>query len=108
MSSINIIEYDAAYALKTVQMWRASMEAALGIKDTHSWEEQLDYLQSIAAQHQLYLALDTATDQVVGMMAVGGSELDQLYIRPYSDLIFHSCRRQYANHVLPVVKIKSE
>ena len=29
-------------------------------------------------------------------------------IRPYSDLIFHSCRRQYANHVLPVVKIKSE
>ena len=80
MSSINIIEYDAAYALKTVQMWRASMEAALGIKDTHSWEEQLDYLQSIAAQHQLYLALDTATDQVVGMMAVGGSELDQLYI----------------------------
>ncbi len=80
MSAIKIIEYNEIYALNTVRMWRASMEAALGIKDTHSWAEQLGYLQQIAAKHRLYLALDEATNQVVGMMAVGGSELDQLYI----------------------------
>ncbi len=78
--AIKLIVYDEARALNTVQMWRASMEAALGIKDTHSWDEQLDYLKSIAAHNQVYLALDEATDQVVGLLAVGGSELDQLYI----------------------------
>lgn len=79
-AAINLIPYDAAYALNTVQMWRASMEAALGITDTHSWDEQLDYLQQIAAHHQVYLALEEGTNQVVGLLAVEGSELDQLYI----------------------------
>ena len=38
---IEITEYDKKYALETVKMWRASMEKALGIKDSHTWEEQL-------------------------------------------------------------------
>jgi ribosomal protein S18 acetylase RimI-like enzyme len=78
--NIKIIEYDEKYAFDTVKMWRASMEKALGIKDHHSWEEQLDYLKAIVKEHRVYLALEEPTDQVVGMMAVGGSELDQLYI----------------------------
>jgi hypothetical protein len=41
---IKIIQYDEKYALATVKMWRASMEHALGVKDHHSWEEQLAYL----------------------------------------------------------------
>ncbi len=78
--TITIIDYDDRYALATVQMWRASMEQALGITDPHSWEEQLDYLRHIVQTNRVYLALDEATDQVVGMMAIGGTELDQLYI----------------------------
>ena len=35
-------------------------------------------------------------------------EANHAEIRPYSDLIFHSCKHRYVNHVLPVVKIKSE
>ena len=75
-----IIEYQEKYALETVQMWRASMEWALGIKDEHSWEEQLDYLKSIAQKYRVYLAVEGLSSKIVGMMAVGGTELDQLYI----------------------------
>jgi ribosomal protein S18 acetylase RimI-like enzyme len=78
--TITIIDYDDRYALATVQMWRASMERALGITDPHSWDEQLDYLRHIVQTNRVYLALDATTDQVVGMMAIGGTELDQLYI----------------------------
>ena len=78
--NIKIIEYDEKYAFDTVKMWRASMEKALGVKDHHSWEEQLNYLKTIVKENRMYLAIEEQTDKVVGMMAVGGSELDQLYI----------------------------
>jgi ribosomal protein S18 acetylase RimI-like enzyme len=78
--SINIIEYDEKYALDTVQMWRASMEKALRVKDHHSWEEQLNYLKTIVQKNRVHLAIEEQTDKVVGMMAVSGSELDQLYV----------------------------
>lgn len=77
---IQIIAYDEKYALDTVKMWRASMEKALGVVDHHGWEEQLNYLETIVAEHSVYLGIEEDTDKVVGMMAVGGSELDQLYI----------------------------
>lgn len=79
--NIKIIEYDDKYALEAVKMWRASMEKALGIKDHHSWEEQLHYLKTIVKENSVYLGIEEHTDKVVGMMAVAGSELDQLYIR---------------------------
>jgi len=78
--SIKIITYDEKYALDTVKMWRASMEKALGIKDHHSWEEQLSYLASLVAQYKVFLAIDEGEDKVVGLMVLGGIELDQLYV----------------------------
>ena len=77
---IKIIPYDEKYALATVQMWRASMERALGIIDTHTWEEQLGYLAHLAEQYNVFLAIDAPADKPVGLMVVGGTELDQLYI----------------------------
>lgn len=77
---IEITEYDEKYALETVKMWRASMEKALDIKDSHTWEEQLDYLAHLAEQYSVFLAIDQSEDKVVGLMVVGGSELDQLYV----------------------------
>ena len=56
------------------------MERALGVKDHHSWEEQLNYLKTIEQENSVYLGIDENTAEVVGMMALGGSELDQLYI----------------------------
>jgi ribosomal protein S18 acetylase RimI-like enzyme len=78
--SFKIIDYDQKFALETVKMWRASMERALGIKDEHSWEEQLDYLKSITQKFSVFLAVKENTGKIVGMMAIGGTELDQLYI----------------------------
>jgi ribosomal protein S18 acetylase RimI-like enzyme len=77
---IKIIEYDEKYALDIVKMWRASMEKALGVKDQHSWEEQLNYLKTIVKENRVYLGIEEHTDKIVGMMAVGGNELDHLYI----------------------------
>ena len=79
-STIKVIAYDEKYALATVKMWRASMERALGIKDSHTWDEQLNYLKEIAAKYSVFLAIDKTSDAVVGLMAVGDTELDQLYI----------------------------
>lgn len=77
---IIVIDYNNHYALATVQMWRASMEQALGITDHHTWQEQLDYLERLAQTNSVRLAVDQATNQVVGIMAVEGAELNQLYI----------------------------
>ncbi|MCB0187322.1 MAG: GNAT family N-acetyltransferase [Caldilineaceae bacterium] len=78
--AIRIIPYEERYAWPTVRMWRASMERALGVKDPHSWEEQVGYLRHLASANEIYLAFDEPKDAVVGFLVVGGSELEQLYI----------------------------
>jgi len=78
--NFKIIKYEEMYALDTVKMWRASMEQALGVKDAHSWEAQLDYLKKLAQEYNVYLGLEEQTNQVVGLLVVGGTELDQLYV----------------------------
>jgi len=85
---INIIEYREEYAWPTVRMWRASMEQALGVKDPHTWEGQVNYLNHLATTYTIYLAINNATQeetgsevgQVVGFIVFGDTELDQLYI----------------------------
>ena len=77
---IQIVKYNEKYALDTVKMWRASMEKALGVKDHHSCEEQLGYLANLIEQYSVFLAIDYRADKVVGLMVVGGSELDHLYV----------------------------
>ena len=77
---IKTIEYDEKYALEIVKMWRASMEKALGIKDHHSSEDQLDYLKTIVSEYRVYLGIEELTGKIIGMMAAGGNELDQLYV----------------------------
>lgn len=79
-AQITIIPYEEQYAWPTVRMWRASMERALGVEDTHTWEEQLGYLRHLAADKEVYLAFEQETEQVVGFIVIDGSELDQLYI----------------------------
>ena len=69
---IEIIEYDTMYALETIKMWRASTEKVLGIKDKHTWTQQLDYLAEIVREYQVVLAIDHRTGTVIGMMAMAG------------------------------------
>ena len=78
--NVSLIPYEEKYGMETVRMWRASMEQALGIKDTHTWAEQLNYLHEIAEKYEVYLVIEDGTGRVVGLLATDGAELDQLYI----------------------------
>jgi ribosomal protein S18 acetylase RimI-like enzyme len=80
-ANIKIIDYDDKYALDAVRMWRDSKEKALGIKDVHSFDDHLGFLGTkLTKENKVYLAIDERTDNVVGIMAIAGSELNQLYI----------------------------
>lgn len=80
-ANIKIIAYDDRYARATVSMWRNSKEQALGVKDVHSFDEHLNFLQTrLIKNNKVFLAIDEPTDSVVGLMALAGSELNQLYI----------------------------
>ncbi len=78
---IELIEYDDQYADKTVAMWKASQDKALGLKELP--ERYLRFLRTVLiVTDKVYLALDTDANKIVGVMATDGHELNQLYIHP--------------------------
>jgi ribosomal protein S18 acetylase RimI-like enzyme len=80
-TNIEIIAYDDKYAYDAVKMWRDSKEKALGQKDIHSFDEHLAFLRAVLIkENKLYLAIDKHTDTVVGILAINGSLINQLYI----------------------------
>ncbi len=80
-TDITIVDYHGRFAREAVAMWRESKEAALGIPEVHSFENQLDFLRSkLTADNAVSLAIHMPTDSVVGIMATDGTELSQLYI----------------------------
>lgn len=81
IDNVKIIEYDKKYASKTVTMWRASFEEAIGIKPLHSIESQLNFFkESLVVENKVYLAIYEPSDEPIGIMATDGHELNQLYI----------------------------
>lgn len=79
--NIKIIPYQEKYAEETVRMWRDSKEKALGQKEIHDYEDHLNFLKTVlVAENKVLLAFDEADEKVVGILAVAGSELNQLYI----------------------------
>lgn len=80
-TNIKIIDYDDKYALDTVRMWRDSKEKALGVKEVHDFDDHLNFLRTkLIKENKVYLAIDERTDKVAGIMAIAGSEINQLYI----------------------------
>ena len=78
---IRIIRYERMYAYETTEMWRNSKEQALGVKVQHSFENHLNYLQEqLVQENQVFLALDTLLNKVVGLLAVDREWVNQLYI----------------------------
>ncbi len=79
--SIKIIEYEPRYAEATVRMWRASKEKALGQQEVHSFEDHVFFLNHILnKENKIYIAVEAATDRVVGVAAFNEHEISQLYI----------------------------
>jgi len=80
-TNFEIIVYKDKYARDTVKMWRDSKTKAIGQKDIHSFEDQLSFLQAkLVKENKVFLAIDKEFDRVVGLLAINGKELNQLYI----------------------------
>lgn len=78
---ISIIVYEDEYAHDAIAMWRASKENAIGVKEPHSIDDHLDFLcHRLLKNNAIHLAIDRASNVVVGLMASNGNELNQLYI----------------------------
>ncbi len=79
--TITIINYEDQFAEDAVRMYRASFEQALGIDSLHSFDNHVNWFRNtLASQAVVKLALDIEIKQVVGLLAVKATELDQLYI----------------------------
>jgi ribosomal protein S18 acetylase RimI-like enzyme len=78
-NKIIITEYDPKYAEQTVQMWRESKESAIGQKEIHSFENHVNFLNTILAK-QFKIELVLMDHKVVGMIAYNETEINQLYI----------------------------
>ena len=79
--NIEIIAYDDRYACGAVKMWRASKQEAIGQEDVHSFSEHLAFLQSkLIKENKVYLAIDRGLESIVGILAISGNQLNQLYI----------------------------
>jgi len=79
--NIELVRYQKKYGEAAVMMWRNSKEKAIGVKETHSFEDHLYFLNEILVQDNLvYLALLKHNKEVVGLMATNNEHLNQLYI----------------------------
>ena len=78
---IRIVKFEEIYAEAAVRMWRASKKKAIGMDETHSFEDHVNFLKEVLVEdNNVYLALDSDTCRVVGLMVTDGEYLNQLYI----------------------------
>lgn len=78
-NKFNITQYHPKYAAQTVSMWRDSKEQAIGLKEIHSFEKHVYFLNHILPeQFQIDIVLND--EKVVGMIAYNEREINQLYI----------------------------
>lgn len=76
-----LITYDVKHADELVRMWRASFERAVGVKDPHDFESQIQYLNTtVLPEHRVRLVLDKETRAVVGFLAASEAFVAQLYV----------------------------
>jgi ribosomal protein S18 acetylase RimI-like enzyme len=80
-SGIEIIDFDPRFAGETVKMWRASKKKAIGQAARHNFSDDLKFLTNkLARTDRVFLAVETTHNSVVGLLAIDGAELDQLYV----------------------------
>ncbi|STO77708.1 GNAT family N-acetyltransferase [Grimontia hollisae] len=82
-TKIDIIDYHPRYTDQTVSMWRTSKESALGIPESHDFDQHRYYLNRIlAATNHIYLAIEKRTERVLAMIAFDDRFISQLYVDP--------------------------
>lgn len=79
---IEIRKYRIAYAAEVVKLWRQSFQRAMGLQEQNvfnEFESQLNYFETIDPDH-VTIALDTATSNIAGFIAVVGNCVEHLYV----------------------------
>ncbi|MET3728103.1 ribosomal protein S18 acetylase RimI-like enzyme [Fictibacillus halophilus] len=77
--NVNIITYLAEFAEQTVKMWRDSKFEAIGVKESHSFESHVYFLNNILTK-EFVVELAMVDAKVVGMIAYNQTEISQLYV----------------------------
>jgi ribosomal protein S18 acetylase RimI-like enzyme len=76
---ITLAPFTPNHADDIVALWRASFEAAVGVRETHTVAEQRAYLlETVAPRNKIVVAC--ANDGVVGFVASSSECIDQLYV----------------------------
>ena len=81
-SNLQIVPYQAGFALETVKMWRQSFQRVMQLKEHNrlaELEPQLAYFCSLGAEN-ITLVMDTFDSAVVGMMVLQDNRLEHLYV----------------------------
>lgn len=77
---MHIEQFNSAEALPLVEMWRASFEFGVGVRDPHPIEAQVSYLfEHLAPSHSLRVAKDGKV--IVGFLASSSASIGALYVR---------------------------
>jgi ribosomal protein S18 acetylase RimI-like enzyme len=77
---MNVADYDPTQARQIVEMWRASFEHGVGIRDPHPIEDQIGFfLEEVVPNSRVRVALDGST--VIGFMASTPESIEHLYVR---------------------------
>ncbi|MFD2992429.1 GNAT family N-acetyltransferase [Fictibacillus nanhaiensis] len=76
---VTIIPYLPEFAEQTVRMWRDSKFEVIGVKETHSFESHIYFLNNILTK-EFIVELAIVNERVVGIIAYHDSEISQLYV----------------------------
>ncbi len=76
---VSLVDFTPAHADELVAMWRASFEAAVGVREPHTIEQQRAYLLgTVVPSTRVLVAL--VGGRVVGFIAAANERIDQLYV----------------------------
>ena len=77
---MNITDYEPTHALELVEMWRASFEHGVGIKDPNPIEAQLGFfLGEVVPNSRVRVAVEES--EIVAFMASTPESIEHLYVR---------------------------
>lgn len=81
MNETVIVEYLPQYGRELVQMWQDSFAHAVGIRDPHSFEDQLHFVeQELVRSNSVVIVLQKGAGKVVGFLAATPNTISQLYV----------------------------
>ena len=81
MNDTLVVEYQPKYGRELIKMWRDSFEQAVGVRDPHTFEDQLRFVeQELIQTHSVVVVLQKDTEKVIGFLAATTEKISQLYV----------------------------